>query len=279
MNKSILAIVLIFTLISPTAMAASSNRGNIVRVGQDIVIQDGEVVSGNVVSVGGDITVHGQVQGSVVSVLGTTTVGSNGRVLGQLVSVDSSSGIRVGNNYGIPSIPGINQRSNWRHNYNFQGNRNTNSIFALFAGGGRLMVGVIMAILFVALFPTPVARVGDSIRSKPGQAIVIGLFTAVALTVLGFMLVITIIGIPLAIGLSIASWAAKQLGFAAIALIVGTTLLKGSDQQKFVQVVIGALLVGLVSIVPLAGWLAGIVMGWAALGAAVSTRFGTQEVT
>lgn len=269
MKKAILALIFILTLMASSAFAATPSRGNIVHIGQDVIVQADEVVKGNIVVINGNVTINGKVEGNVVSVLGSTKLGPEGSILGQLVSVDSGSGVRIANNTGNRS---------WDRSYNF------GSGFDIRAGynflplfwGSNLIWGMLMAFIAVALFPGAVGRIQGNLQAQPGRAILVGLLVSISVVIIGFILAITIIGIPLALLVAASYWVAKQLGYAAIALLVGSALLKG--EQKLLTVVVGALLVGLITAVPIAGWMASIVLTWAAIGAVLNSRFGVQEV-
>lgn len=61
--------------------------GDIVKMGKDIYVAEGEVVDGDVVTVGADITVDGTVDGDVVTTSGDIGLGSRARVTGDVVAV------------------------------------------------------------------------------------------------------------------------------------------------------------------------------------------------
>ncbi len=72
-----------------------SERGEIVRMGQDVVIEAGETVE-EVVVIGGDLEVRGQVEGDAVAVGGSVMLGPGAMVGGDAVSVGGSLDIDPG---------------------------------------------------------------------------------------------------------------------------------------------------------------------------------------
>jgi hypothetical protein len=73
---------------------------DMVRFGDDIIIDEDELVDGDVVAIFGSVVVDGAVEGDVVAVMGGITLGPNGEIDGDAVavggSVDKERGGRIG---------------------------------------------------------------------------------------------------------------------------------------------------------------------------------------
>ncbi|MBU8894626.1 polymer-forming cytoskeletal protein [Corallococcus sp. M34] len=126
-------------------------------------------------------------------------------------------------------------------------------------------------------FPTRMKELGEEIRTRPLQSGMAGFLGAIALVPLTLVLIITLIGIPVAVLLWIVAPLAAALGYAAVASEVGTRLpvMRGRKTQAVVLALGLSILLAL-GHVPVLGWLANIAAILAAFGAVIRTRFGQR---
>lgn len=274
----LLLTLLLILAVSPVA-ASSGSTGSIVRIFGNVEIEQGQVVNGDVVTVFGNITVRGEVYGSAVAVLGNTTVTSTGRVWEDTITVignlnthsgSSIAGSKVNiiGNGGEFRLPPVSFRHVLREATRFR--------LDLLGDLASLAFSVVLAVLIAALFPVPVDRVRKSIERNPGRMALIGLLTWVIVIPLIAVVALTIIGIPLAFLMGLVVWAAGKLGAAGLAVILGGALLKNNDSKPAVAAV-GALLLGVATIVPVVGWLLGLAIVLITMGAATVTYMGTRD--
>lgn len=174
---------------------AAEDDVDLVRFGEDIVIDEDQEIAGDVIAVGGDIEVRGQVHGDVVSIGGLVRVKPGGLVDGDVVSmggkVDKAPGGHIGgSDIGLRFVPGLARLAN---------------------GGGLSMLvrGVVLGVLaalalllgwmvewFAAARSRSVAaQFQDHLWSSLGVGF--GLFLLSGPAVL--LLVVTVIGIPVAV--------------------------------------------------------------------------------
>lgn len=73
----------------PVPGSATRAMGDLVLVGQNATVAQGETVTGDAVVVAGDLTIHGKITGEAVCVGGKLTVGPTAEVGGDLVTVGS----------------------------------------------------------------------------------------------------------------------------------------------------------------------------------------------
>jgi len=104
----------------------------------------------------------------------------------------------------------------------------------------------------------------------------VGLLVWVVAVPMIIIVTLTLIGIPLAILMALGMWLAGRLGAAALVLIVGQALLKDTDSDVGVAA-LGALLLGVVTMVPIIGGLVGLVVSFVSIGAVAITLFGTRD--
>jgi hypothetical protein len=187
-------------------------------VDDDIVIAEDERVTGNVVVLFGDITILGQVDGEVVCIGGTLILGESALVYENAISFlgsmrrDESATID-GKVIAIGS----------------QGLSGDLAIKPLLYGGpgvvtrliGLLVLGL-LAVMLIKLMPrNRIALISATLSSKPGRSFFLGaawiLFGHLLLIVVLAVLIVTIIGIPLALllGLGYGVFWILALGLAA----------------------------------------------------------------
>ncbi|RKG80140.1 polymer-forming cytoskeletal protein [Corallococcus terminator] len=149
-------------------------------------------------------------------------------------------------------------------------------------GGGGLASFILQFALLFGLgflgqmfFPARMKELGEEIRSRPGQSVSVGFVGTLALIPLTIVLCITLIGIPVAFALLVASMLGTALGYAAIASELGTRLpvMRGRKTQAVVLALgLGVLL--LISHIPVLGVLLNLFLTPLAFGAVIRTRFG-----
>jgi hypothetical protein len=139
-------------------------------------------------------------------------------------------------------------------------------------GGSLISVAVFyaLAVLLFTFLPGRVKLVGQAIPAHTGLVLGWGFLAAVVTVPAILLLAVTIIGTPLIL---LFIGAAGILGYTAIAFLVGENLLRGAN--PFAALSLGVLIVGLLTMVPVLGWLISLVLFIVALGAVLSTRFGT----
>lgn len=111
---------------------------------------------------------------------------------------------------------------------------------------------------------------GQAITPDIGSVLGRGLLTTILMFPAMVLLAITIIGIP---AIMLLFGVAIIMGYTAITQIVGEKVLRGSN--PIVALALGVLLVGVLTMVPVLGWLLALVLLMVALGSVVTTRFGT----
>ncbi len=195
----------------------------IVKIWNDIEVQEGEEVRGNVVTVFGDATIAGRVDGDVIVVIGDLDLTDTAEVTGQIVTVlgrlDRDEHARVrGSEFVLdPYVT-----------------REFGSLRELFAGGWLaflakqltfLIVAFLVVILLVVFPADRLARVEDALVQNPatclGYGLMVSLLGHIGLTLLFGVLVLTVIGIPLALLLLLGIIFIGLLAVAVVALEVG----------------------------------------------------------
>ncbi|MGM0651557.1 MAG: polymer-forming cytoskeletal protein [Bacillota bacterium] len=144
----------------------------------------------------------------------------------------------------------------------------------------NMLILFALAALTHSLFPRPVKAVGDAISLNAGPVIGWGLLTTILVIPVMILLGLSIIGIPLILVVLMVLAVAAILGYTAITGFVGGRLIYVASPSSRVNplgtIAIGVLVIGLVSMIPIVGWLVSWFIYALAIGASLVTRFGTQ---
>ncbi len=279
-----------------TLASGETLGGDLVVIGGQVYIQKTAVVQGDVVVIGGSLQLDGQATGNAVVIGGVVNMGAQSAVSGDMVTVGGAlqraDGARVGGNVitnlpppqirvpvpvtpqaeipPVPPTPGFN--FNW-------------GPFGTAAGILMQAIGLAALAMLLTLFLHPqLDRVSQALTRQPLMSGSIGLLTVLLAPIALVILVITIILIPVALAGAILVVLAWLFGVVALGMEVGDRFTRAVHQtwQPVLSTGIGTFLlglgVGIVNLVPCVGWLAPVIVGLVALGAALMTRFGTQPV-
>ncbi len=308
--RSSLFLILIALLMLGTALpafAASTQGGDRVCTGRNLTINSGETVNNvlafgcnvtvqqnatvqrNITAFGGNVSNQGTINGSIVAFGGNVTIESSGVVNGNITafggSVLTQPGSTVKGNIGknVPPIPlpippvapvaplppqPVNViNANYPFGFDWLGSLITALAFAA------------LGALVVIIAPEQTRRVSSAIQTRPWGSAGVGCLTLIVLPILALLLVITIVGLPVAFILSIVGLIAWIFGGIAVGYLAGEKILqafRARDILPAVAVVIGVLVLMVVGQIPIIGWLISCFVGLLGIGAVVLTRFGTR---
>ncbi|PJA73502.1 hypothetical protein CO151_13385 [bacterium CG_4_9_14_3_um_filter_65_15] len=205
--------------------------GNLVKIGDDVLVAEDEDVRGNVVVIGGNAEIAGRVQGDVVVVLGDLQVGGGAEIEGQTVTVGGSLDQDPGASMGEVTV--IDPLPNGGFSPYMMLGRGWLSFFFT---QSLFVVVLIMAGLTALL--TPARRfeaITGSLRREPLVAMGIGVLAALVghlvLFLLGAILVLTVIGLPLALLLGLGAALVSLLAVAVVGAVVGDGLCRSLGRQ------------------------------------------------
>ena len=142
----------------------------------------------------------------------------------------------------------------------------------------NMVVLFALAALTFSLFPRHVQSAGQAVFSQPGAVIGWGLLAVVLAVPLMLLLAITIIGIPLIFVEILALALAGILGYTALSRFVGEKIAGAASAgtvNPLGAIALGVLILGAISMVPLAGLLFSLLIFVLSVGAALATRFGS----
>jgi hypothetical protein len=184
----------------------TDQSGDVVRFGSDIVIREGQVVTGDVVAMGGDVTVNGHVEKDVVAMGGDVYLGPDGKVDGQVVTIGGKLHEQAGSHVGGQRVTAEGWPKHWMGGpfFGFMG-MVSSGIKAMWAVA-KMMLMLLIAWGITQLAPQRTRTAVDAFKREPVKSLGFGLLAAalfipsvVALALVVAILCITIIGIPLAL--------------------------------------------------------------------------------
>ena len=304
-----------------------SHENDLVRFGQDIEIPSGKVIDGSVVAIGGSVTVYGRVKGDCVAVGGSVSIRGNGAVEGDAVSVGgatsaSDSASVGGSNVSVGAWPFKGGHGGGL--IPLLGLMGLGALAGVFTTIVQLLLTVFFAWLCLLLARERMEHAVDQMGHQFGKSFLWGLLgwvamivsvpsIAVVCAIAMVILVITIIGIPVAILLAIVMVfaliaavlgiiVATFLGYVNGSMYLGRVLLSrrnpGVRAAPLRAIIIGALLIlglkvvgnilgliGVVFVMPIsfafgiAAVVLGLVFTTAGLGSMILTRFSKGPVT
>ena len=272
--------VLLLTLIAPALAAASSTatNGNAVVRFQDYTLPQGQTVN-SVVVIRGNAVIGGTVTRSVVVVGGNATIESTA-VVGADQSSQSSSVVVVGGHLTTEPGATIHGKTTQVAGFHLSGvlrtvaTREAVRPIGVLAGWWELLFLPIVALVVSALFPRAVRRVGERVRLGFWPSFGWGLLGLLIVGVLLLVLAITIVGLIVAVPVGFVIMPGALLFcFACVAALLGRLVLSSSERYRdniIVAAVVGAVLVSLVSLVPVIGGLAVFVTTVVGFGAALT---------
>ncbi len=204
------------------------DRGEIVRMGQDVDIEEGETVE-EVVVIGGDLTVRGDVSGDAVAVGGDVRVVSTGRVMGDAVSIGGNlmvedGGIVDGNevevgNIGPLFLPGFGRT--------YVHGNGPGVFIRIVKSVLTLLVILFIGWLAMVLFGNRLTSLADTVQNDFWRSLLVGVLVLVLWLPAVFLSAITVIGIPVAVLLVIGVPLALFVGYLIGALAFGRRLVAG----------------------------------------------------
>jgi hypothetical protein len=302
----VLTVVLLMSLAVP--VFADDGQGQVVFPGSTFVVESGEVIRHDVVVLGGsldvraggridgDVTVFGgnssvdgRIDGNLAMVGGNLTLGSEAVVDGDLVTFGGNvtqdqgavvRGERIQGswiNIGRPTtpvspvVPRLYFPSGWSNFENWFGGL----VSAVMSAVALIALGL----LLFYLLPRQMAVIEQTVRRAPAASLGVGLLTLIMLPIALVLLVITCIGIPVAVLVALLAAAAGICGWIVVGAMLGRWMLATLKARvaPALDVVAGVGTLSLLSAVPCVGWLLSLVVATAGLGAVVLTRFGTRS--
>jgi hypothetical protein len=225
----------------------------------DVVVVDGSVriagrVTGDVIAVSAPVRINGPVEGDVVAVAERVVIGPGGRVSGDLSYGDEDP---------VITVPGAVEGKTEKLDFDdFLPQFLTWVLVWLAVSVSILLLG--LALLWLA--PRSLEAAREIARTKTGAAIGIGLAVFFGLPAVAVLLMITLLGLPLGIGLLLSLLPIYAIGYTTSAFLLGRAIVK-HPTSRFLAFLAGWGILSVIALVPGLGALAGFAATVFGLGA------------
>jgi hypothetical protein len=242
--------------------------GVVVPAGQtagDVVAFDGPVriaghATGDVVAVSGPVRITGRVDGDVAAVSDRAFLAPTARVGGDLLYGDERPVVARG-----ARVSGSIKDKNWADTLSSPGWGLAGPlVWWLAVTVSTLLVGV----LLLLLAPRMLAAASRSARGHLWPAVGWGVLVAIALPIVAVLALVTLVGIPFGVALLLALVPVMLVAYVTCAWILGRRMLK-EGASPWLALLAGWGVLRLLALIPVAGFLVGLVATVIGLGALV----------
>jgi cytoskeletal protein CcmA (bactofilin family) len=260
----LVGLIAVIALVAPATASAARDQiviSGSVRVGPqetagDVVILDGPVtilgrVTGNVVAVSGRVRIigGGRVSGDVVGVADPIVVGPGSRVGGDLNYGDEKPVVAPG-----ASVGGETKKIDAGDAFPFGGYG-----FLLLVWLAVSISSLILGLVLLAFAPRAADAAVVVMREATWPAIGWGALIVFGLPILAVIALVTLIGIPLGVGLLLALVPIYSVGYVAGAWLLGRLILRNPSTSRYVAFLVGWAILRVVALIPVLGGLAWLV--------------------
>jgi len=295
-NKVMLPLILLFLSLS---FAPLQGQGFIVQ--KDIIVGEDEVQD-NVMSFGGTISVKGKVQENVIAFGGMiiiegkveeTVLGFGSKIL--LKSTAEVKGDLVSIGGTLDKESGADVKGDTVH-FSLETTEDVREFFrdGLFGITGislipllvifkliTLFIWFILAIALAAIFPRQISSASTQIRKSFWSVFGIGILSIIiytGLVIFSVLLSFVLIGIPILLCLIFIGIITKIFGRIILFYFFGESITRAFSKKQpsvLVAVILGFLLLGFISFIPIIGSLFGFFLSIVGWGVVIRTKFGT----
>lgn len=275
------ALLAVLALTAPVAASASAGPGDseaaIVVVSGDVAVAPGQTVDGvyvvngdtriagdvdgDVIVLHGDVTVAGRIDGTLFTASGTARLLPSAEVTGDVIYGDEHPQVALD-----ARVHGDVTKQDW------------SDLGDIFSGVGifLLWLAITLSLLaFGALLLLVSPRAADALSSRSrerlGPTLAIGIVIAIVLPVIAFIAAITLLGIPLALGIVAALLPLGAVAYLASAYALGRRMVE-APRHRMLSLLAGLGALRLAALVPVFGALVGIaavIFGLGLIGAAI----------
>jgi hypothetical protein len=242
--------------------------GVIVPAGQtagDVVVFDGPVriaghATGDVVAVSGPVRITGRVDGDVAAVSDRAFLAPTARVGGDLLYGDERPVVAQG-----AQVDGSIEDKDWADTLSSPGWGLAGPLaWWLAVSVSTLVVGL----LLLLLAPRMLAAAERTARGHLWPAVGWGVLVAIALPIVAILALVTLVGIPFGVALLLALVPVMLVAYVTSAWIVGRRLVK-EGKSPWLALLAGWGVLRLLALIPVAGFLVGLVATVIGLGSLV----------
>lgn len=243
---------------------------NVSAAGGNISFSPDADVSGNLALAGGQVTLRGKTGGDVNAAVGNLSLSPQAAVNGDLTYLSS-------NRASIPpeaTVSGqITQYTPQEPPGPEEAAKGLAAIFTFYKIASFILAAII-GLLLLRFLPVFFEKTTEIVLKKPWQSLGIGFLTIIVFPFLFILLLITVIGIPVAFVLAFILAILLYLAKIFVAFAIGQLVLRlfNRNAGKTWVFLLGLLIYYLVGLIPVIDWLISIIAGLIGLGAILISK-------
>jgi len=276
MKKAFIAILVM--MFAGFAAGAQAENITIFKIGEDVAIEEGARAN-HVLTINGQITVAGIVEGNVIALGESVVLTKKAVVKGNVVTLGgvivAGKGVEVHGTVTEINSSNISDVITRVLSDEWEG---WSWVFAILSLTIFFSV-LIIAVLIVLLIPRPIQIIATVIQEETVKITLWGLLGMVLVVPLAVLLTISVIGIVLIPLEMILVVSAVLLGFIAASQLLGRklyALCKRPSQHILRETFWGLVVLWIIGWIPYIGWMIKVLAMMMGLGAVIYTRFGTH---
>ncbi len=240
--------------------------GDVVVAARTVRIESGATISGDVRIAAQDLIIAGDVTGDLLGAAGSidlsgATVGGNVDVRVEELTIDGTAAVAGDVRYQSDrdltvgddaSVSGVVQRSS----PSTLSSGNVSLAGETVWGLARLLAMLVTGLIIVLAVPGAAAAAADGARRQLVRSAITGFIALVLIPLAAFILLVTVIGIPVSLILLTLFWVTLYLSQVIVGLALGRWVLprswRGNGRgYNLLAMVIGVALIGLIRLIPL----------------------------
>jgi hypothetical protein len=252
--------------------------------GKDVVVDTDQWYCGHLSVYGGNVTILGRVSGDVIVAGGNAVVAGevDGRVLTCGGNITLQPGAHIGGDVqalggDVNASPGavVGGQINRGMITDQLGIPNIKTIIPVHLDWADVLFWAFSGLIIALFLPSQLIRVRLMARRQPAGSLLLGLLAYAIGIVAAVVLVLTCLGIPLALAIGVVLWGGSIFGTAALGLWLGSALVPGASEYRrlpfVLATVIGVMLLAIASTAPVIGGVIRVVVSTAGLGSVLLT--------
>lgn len=245
---------------------------NVTLAGGSLNLASNANITGSLAAAGGQITLGNSIGGDVNAATGQLVLSSSTDINGDLTYL-SQNKASVSNEATVSGKITQNLPPKETREAGEKAGKGLAALFS-FLTLASFILAAIIGTSIIKLLPKLSDNIASYITRKPLSSLGIGFLTVLIVPAVSLLLLITLIGIPIAVFLTFVLLVALYLAKLFVSFVIGDLILKRfrKNTGRVWTFLLGLIIYYLVGLIPILGWLASTVVALIGLGAIVVTK-------